>query len=169
MPAASCKWFAGTKTSPPEYAHTPPSFGAFSRTSAFFPASCATIAAASPPSPEPTATTSTVMSHLPSPSMESPSGDHSAVDHDRGAVDVHGVVGGEERDRPGHLVRLAEAAEGHEPREHGLVHPVRELERLDHRRLDAAGADAVDPDPLAPVLGGERLRQEDDAPLRRAV
>src|ERR1019366_2638495 len=170
MPSRSCTWFAGTKTSPPEYADTPPSFGAFSSTRTFAPRSCAAMAAESPPIPEPTTTTSTDASHLLRPkAMARRSRDHPAVDDDGRAVDVRRVVRGQERDGARDFLRLAHATERHDAAERCLADPLGERELPDERRLDSSRADAVDPHVLPAVLDGERACELDDAPLGSAV
>ena len=89
-----------------------------------------------------------------------------AVDRDHGAGHVARVVGEEERDHVGDLLRRAPAA-GRDPRVDLASAPV--LERVGHVGLDVAGRDRVDADAAAGELVRQRLRELGDATLRGGV
>src|SRR5882724_571744 len=79
---------------------------------------------------------------------------HAAVDADHCAVDVAGVVGGEEREHVGHLLGLAEPA-GRNLRLHAFQHFLRHL--VEDRGPDEARAHRNRANALAPQLAGPGL------------
>src|SRR5690606_21813447 len=98
----------------------------------------------------------------------SPSGHEvPAVDVDRGARDVGGVLRGEEDERGADLGRLPG------PPHRGVGAELRDLLGLergrDQRGPDGAGRDGVDADAVLGEVLGERAGEPDDGPLRRGV
>src|SRR4051794_37336513 len=89
----------------------PPSLRAFSSTTALAPQSCATMAAPSPPRPEPTDTKSDSRSHLRRLNMTPLREEEAAVDEHHGAGDVGRHRRRQEQDRARHVVRLAHPLE----------------------------------------------------------
>src|SRR6267143_5415564 len=79
---------------------------------------------------------------------------HATVDADHRAVDVAGVVGGEEREHVGHLLGLAEPAGGN-LRFHPLQHFLGQL--VEDRSPDEARAHRNRANALAPQLPGPGL------------
>src|SRR5215217_5911956 len=80
---------------------------------------------------------------------------------DRGAGDVPRVVRGEEHDRPGHLGRLRDVAQGRL-----LAHVLVDLGREageEHGRVDLAGGDAVHGDPVRAERPREPAAHRGDA------
>jgi lysophospholipase L1-like esterase len=97
------------------------------------------------------------------------SGERGAVDAQRDAVDVRGVVGGQEGDAAGHGLRAPELVERHHPVDQLAVRAFRELEGLLDGCGDGAGTERVRAQSLLAVLDGERARQRQHAALRRGV
>ena len=97
-------------------------------------------------------------------------GGEPAVDGDGLAVDVGGVVGGQEQAGVGDLVGHAVAGQRVELADLVLVAagPRAVEDRLGHAGLDQAGRDGVDPHARAVELVGRGLGEADDArPWRR--
>ena len=93
---------------------------------------------------------------------------HSTVDGNGLAGQEGGVLAQQESGDPPDLLGLPQPAERRRGRE-PLPRPGPVQRRGDHRRLDVAGADAVDPDPFRPEPRGQRAVEAEDARLRRAV
>ena len=91
---------------------------------------------------------------------------HAAVDDEVVPGDVRRVVGGEEGDRRGDLLRSGRAGEGHET----LVLRAESTEHaVEHRRGDGSGTHGVDAHAVAGVIEGEGAREVGHRALRRAV
>src|SRR5919106_1008021 len=93
---------------------------------------------------------------------------HAAVDVQRRAGDVVGLVRGQPHGRPRDVLGLADALVGDELQELGVG--LGRLPRLAvDRRADRARADAVDPDAVRRDLLGDRLHHQHDAALGRRI
>src|SRR5215469_15728131 len=102
------------------------------------------------------------------PASDDSSGRDAAVDHQHGTVQIAPASRGKERDDLGDLRGGADSTGRNRscpPRESLLVMP----DPVSHRRVDQAGAYAVDPDPIRAVIDCQAASELYQATLRGAV